>query len=109
VNFTGSERRNFRGRTAQSETVETGRVVSPVLGRRLSTVVAVEETADAAEDGAFFAPAPCDARHRGNDAVRHAAQWQRLQPDASRPGQGCEAEAPPPNSADFTLPTYWMS
>ena len=43
---------------------------------RVRLVVAVEQSADGAEDRTFLLAAAADTRHRRNDAVRQAAERQ---------------------------------
>src|ERR1051326_9048376 len=58
-----------------------------------SRVVAVEQPAEAAEDGAFLASVAARARGGGDNAVGHSAEGEGLEPDAAGPPQGGEKEA----------------
>src|SRR5215207_9591367 len=67
--------------------------VTSVTGRRIDvSVVAVEETADPAEDRTFLAAAAGRSRRSLVNAVRHTAQRERLQPDATGTRQGREKQ-----------------
>src|SRR5688572_23259841 len=68
--------------------------LTPALSRirereKRSGVVAVEHSAQAAEEGAFFFAAGAVGEH----AAGQAREWQRLEPDASGAGEGGEEEA----------------
>jgi hypothetical protein len=55
-------------------------------------IVAIQQTAEAAEDGAFFASATAGLGGGGGDAAGQAAQGQGLKPDAAGTTQGGEEE-----------------
>src|SRR6185503_1459618 len=76
-----------------SPTFETqsGRGKRPT--NRRSAVVAVHQAAEAAEKGSFFAASPRHAGNGSDDAVREAAEWERLQPDAARALQRREEQS----------------
>src|SRR5688500_8981150 len=59
----------------------------------LAAVDQVTEPADAIEDRAFLQPSALRLRRGGVDAIGHAAERQRLQPDAARPLQRGEEDA----------------
>src|SRR5436305_1035831 len=61
--------------------------------RALSTVVAVDQPAEAAEDGAFFASAATGLRCGCVDAAGETRERQRLQPDFSWTAQRCEEKS----------------
>src|SRR5688572_581074 len=59
---------------------------------RLSTVDEIAETSDAIQNRSFLRPEPASFRRGLVDAVRHAAERQRLQPDLARTGQAGEED-----------------
>src|SRR5262245_19855211 len=59
----------------------------------MPSVVAVEEAAEAAEQRAFLASTAAALAGCADDAVSHAAEGQRLEPDMAGAAQGGEEEA----------------
>src|SRR5215210_5702384 len=49
--------------------------------KNVLAVVPIQQTTQPAEDRSLFAPATPQARHGGDNPVRHPAQGKRLQPD----------------------------
>ena len=57
------------------------------LDHGFSGIISINQPAQPTEDGAFFARFTAGPGRRGEDAVGHAAERQRLQPDPARPPQ----------------------